>query len=187
MTWQILALDISGTPRKWVSAETAVGYYARNLVAYEFGKVESIYRGGWQRNGERSQISVSNILAVHGPGFIAHDFVKVPSLTSEKLFARDRHVCAYCGMQFRERDLSRDHVTPAARGGRDIWMNLVTACHACNTRKASRTPEEAGMPLCYLPYVPSRWEDFILANRHILVDQMEYLLAKVPAQSRLHS
>ena len=66
-------------------------------------------------------------------------------------------------------------------------MNLVTACRACNTRKASRTPEEAKMPLVYLPYVPSRWEDFILANRHILADQMEYLLAKVPAHSRLHA
>jgi hypothetical protein len=187
MTWQVLALDITGAPRKWVSAETAVGYYARNMVAYEFGNVERIYRGGWQRNGHRSQIRVSNILAVHGPEFIAHDFAKAPSLTSEKLFARDRCLCAYCGVQYRERDLSRDHVTPSARGGRDTWMNLVTACRACNARKGSRTPEEAGMPLRYLPYVPSRWEDFILANRHILVDQMEYLLAKVPAHSRLHA
>ena len=186
MSWQILALDISGTPRKWVSAETAVGYYARNLVAYEFGKVERVFHGGWQNDGNRSQISVSNILALYGPEFGTHDFAKAPSLSSDKLFVRDRHVCAYCGEQYRERDLSRDHVTPVARGGRDTWMNLVTACRACNIRKASRTPEEAGMPLRYLPYVPSRWEDFILANRHILADQMEYLLAKVPAHSRLH-
>ncbi len=53
-------------------------------------------------------------------------------------------------------------------------------------RKGNRTPEEARMPLLYLPYVPSRWEDFILANRRILADQMAYLLAKVPAGSRLH-
>ena len=50
-----VALDISGTPRKWVSAETAVGYYARDLVAFEFGNAERIYRGGWQRSGKRSQ------------------------------------------------------------------------------------------------------------------------------------
>ena len=187
MTWQILALDITGAPRKWVSAETAVGYYARDLVAFEFGNAERIYRGGWQRSGQRSQIRVSNILAVQGATFIAQRLAETPTLSSEKLFARDRRLCAYCGMHYRERDLSRDHVTPAARGGRDTWMNLVTACRACNTRKASRTPEEAKMPLVYLPYVPSRWEDFILANRHILADQMEYLLAKVPAHSRLHA
>ena len=43
----------------------------------------------------------------------------------------------------------------SARGGRWSWTNLVSACAACNGRKADRTPEEAGMPLVYLPYVPS--------------------------------
>lgn len=182
---QILALDIAGTPRKWVSPETAVAYYARGVVAYEFGNVQREFRGGWQNDGSRSIIRISNILAVRGPEFIAHDFVRVPFLTSEKLFARDRYLCAYCGMRFKERDLSREHVTPVARGGRDTWMNLVTACRLCNVKKGNRTPEQAGMPLIYLPYVPSRWEDFILANRNILADQMEYLLTKVPAESRL--
>ena len=45
-------------------------------------------------------------------------------------------------------------------------MNLVTACAECNGRKAARTPEEARMPLLYLPYVPSRFEDFLLAGRN---------------------
>lgn len=184
MNWQILALDISGAPRKWVSAETAVGYYARDLVAYTFGEVERVYRGGWQRNGQRSRIALRNIVAVHGAGFAA--YAVTPTLNSDKLFARDRFVCAYCGELSRAQRLSRDHVLPAARGGKDTWMNLVTACRACNTRKGNRTPEEAKMPLRYLPYVPSRWEDFILANRHILVDQMEYLLAQVPSHSRQH-
>lgn len=187
MTWQILALDIGGAPRKWVSAETAVGYYARDLVAYEFGHAERVFRGGWQRGGQRSRIRVSNILALRAPELAALDYTSQPALSSAKLFARDRRLCAYCGMRFRERELSREHVLPASRGGRDAWTNLVTACRACNSRKGNRTPEEAGMPLLYLPYVPSRWEDFILANRHILADQMEYLLAKVPVYSRLHA
>ena len=42
------------------------------------------------------------------------------------------------------------------------------------------------MPLLYAPYVPSLWEDFILRNRRILADQMEFLLASVPRTSRLH-
>jgi hypothetical protein len=39
--------------------------------------------------------------------------------------------------------------------------------------------------LLYAPYVPSLWEDFILRNRRILADQMEFLLAHVPRSSRL--
>jgi hypothetical protein len=34
--------------------------------------------------------------------------------------------------------------------------------------------------------VPNRYEHFILRNRHILADQMAFLLAGVPANSRLH-
>ena len=102
------------------------------------------------------------------------------------LFARDRHLCGYCGERFMTRELSRDHVKPVARGGRDSWTNTVTACRRCNTRKGSRSPEQAGMPLLYVPYVPDRHEHFILRNRRILADQMEYLLASVSRNSRLH-
>ncbi len=64
-------------------------------------------------------------------------------------------------------------------------MNVVTACRACNHRKANRTPAQAKMPLLYTPYVPTLWEDFILRNRRILADQMEFLRAHVPRNSRL--
>ena len=64
-------------------------------------------------------------------------------------------------------------------------MNVVPAGRACNHRKGPLTTEQAHMPLLYAPYVPSRWEDFILRNRRILADQMEFLLAHVPKSSRL--
>jgi hypothetical protein len=35
--------------------------------------------------------------------------------------------------------------------------------------------------------VPSLWEDFILRNRRILADQMEFLMAHLPHTSRLHA
>ena len=110
-----------------------------------------------------------------------------PGLTNALLFARDRHLCAYCGEGHMSRDLSRDHVVPVSHGGRDSWTNSVTACKKCNIRKANRTPEQAGMPLIYVPYVPNRHEQFILRNRRILADQMEYLLAGVPRTSRLYA
>lgn len=51
-------------------------------------------------------------------------------------------------------------------------------------RKANRTPAAAGMKLHYVPYAPNRYEVFILSNRKILVDQMEFLLQGVPKGSR---
>ena len=42
------------------------------------------------------------------------------------------------------------------------------------------------MKLHYVPYVPNRYEAFILANRKILADQVEFLLMGVPKHSRVH-
>lgn len=55
-------------------------------------------------------------------------------------------------------------------------MNTVAAC-ACNARKADRTPEQARMPLLFMPYVPSRFEDFLLKGRRIRADVHEWLAA----------
>ena len=74
---------------------------------------------------------------------------------------------------------------PRARGGKDVWTNVVTACRMCNMRKACRTPDEVRMPLLYVPYEPCRFEHFILTGRRIRTDQMEYLAARLPRHSRL--
>ena len=97
-----------------------------------------------------------------------------------------RALCAFCGGLFSPLKLTCDHILPMSRGGRDTWMNVVTACRSCNQRKGSRTPEEARMQLLYEPYVPNRAEFLILANRRILADQMEFLKQHVSANSRLH-
>jgi hypothetical protein len=81
--------------------------------------------------------------------------------------------------------LTRDHITPLSRGGKDTWMNVVTACRHCNGLKRNRTPEEAGTELLYAPYVPNKAEYLILTNRRIFVDQMEFLKQHVSAHSRL--
>ena len=95
-------------------------------------------------------------------------------LTRKEVFQRDRYTCQYCGAQ--GRDLTLDHVIPRHRGGKHTWENLVTACKACNHRKAGRTPAEARMKLLnepraprvsqyyvFYPYLASRqgWRKFI--------------------------
>jgi hypothetical protein len=39
-------------------------------------------------------------------------------------------------------------------GGSDSWENLVTCCMKCNSRKGSRTLEEAGFKLARRPKKP---------------------------------
>jgi hypothetical protein len=53
----------------------------------------------------------------------------------ERIFARDGHVCVYCGQPFPPEQLSLDHVQPRLRGGDSSEGNLVTACRPCNARK----------------------------------------------------
>jgi 5-methylcytosine-specific restriction endonuclease McrA len=64
-----------------------------------------------------------------------------------RIFVRDRFRCQYCGERRAANELTLDHITPRSREGRSTPENLATACVRCNTRKGSRTPEEARMPL----------------------------------------
>jgi 5-methylcytosine-specific restriction endonuclease McrA len=71
------------------------------------------------------------------------------------VYTRDGFRCQYCGEKKEMRDLNYDHVVPRVRGGKTVWENIVTSCYACNDRKGSRTPEEAGMKLPRKPFKPS--------------------------------
>ena len=183
---EVLQLDVSGRPQAWISSREAGVIYATGGVGWTLGRPFCVLRGGMQRRtGLQSRIEVHSIIAVKG-SVPSRAWRQTPALSNAKLFARDRHVCAYCARHFDADDLTREHIVPTSRGGRDTWMNCITACRGCNGRKGSRMPEEANMSLLYLPYVPSLHEDMILRGRRILADQMEFLLASVPRSSRLH-
>ncbi len=184
---KVLKLSAQGLPQSWISLEEAVLHYAADEVRWEMGQRVAVFHGGHNAvTGLQSVIEVNSIIGTRGVPNI-NPFELKPTLSNGKLFARDRNVCAYCGGHFHEEELTREHIVPLAQKGRDQWMNVVTACRSCNHRKANRTPEQARMPLLYAPYVPSLWEDFILRNRRILADQMEFLMAHLPKTSRLHA
>ena len=183
----VLQLDIQGTPQAWITLEHAAVRVATGAVAWVDGDGPlATLRGGFNvARGQRSQIEVHPIVALFGVSRV-NLFDNPPALGKAKLFRRDRFTCAYCGQRFAERDLQCEHIVPASRGGRWAWMNLVTSCGVCNGRKADRTPEEATMPLLYLPYVPSRFEDFLLDGRSIRADVHEWLAQRLPKGSRLN-
>ena len=184
---KVLKLSAQGLPQSWISLEQAVLHYAVDQVRWEMGTEIAVFHGGHNAiTGRQSVIAINSIIGTHGVPHI-NPFSLRPTLTNAKLFARDRCLCAYCGQQFCQHELTREHIQPMAQNGHDDWMNVVTACKPCNHRKGNRTPEQANMPLRYAPYVPSLWEDFILRNRCILSDQMDFLVSNLPSNSRLHS
>lgn len=184
----ILKLDIAGNPRSWITYERAAYYYAKNLVAWEMSENGyTIYGGKSRLTGKRSFMDLNTIIAVRserGEKIIDNARMRV-ALCNKTLFRRDQYICAYCGNEFHDKDLSRDHVIPRSLGGKDIWTNVVTSCHSCNRLKNNQTPEQAKMPLLYVPYEPNKAEYLILMNRRILADQMEFLKTKVSKESRI--
>lgn len=185
----ILQLDVAGNPSRWISYEDSCYYYAKDLVAWSTGQQEITLFGGTNAaTGERSSLSLNTIIAVRGK---VNDkqwkhINRVP-LTNKALFRRDKNVCGYCGNVFSFKELSRDHIVPVSKGGKNKWTNVVTSCMSCNKFKDARTPEQAGMELLYVPYEPNRSEYLILQNHKILADQMQFLLKRVPKHSRLFS
>jgi 5-methylcytosine-specific restriction endonuclease McrA len=85
---------------------------------------------------------------------------KEVKFTRHNLFERDKNTCQYCGKVFDRKDLNLDHVIPRDHGGPTQWENIVCSCIRCNTRKANRTPDQAGMRLIKEPVKP-RWRPFI--------------------------
>ncbi len=170
--YRILRIGLCGTPRQWLRPIEAAALLVKSQVVWSLGEDAVVLRGGINAQGERSQLPIPAIIATRGKaGAVGFH----PTLTNSVLFARDRYICLYCGQRFPAFKLSRDHVVPRGQGGADNWENVVTACRRCNQRKGCRTPEQAAMPLLAVPYRPNVYEFAVLANRHIVADQMAFL------------
>lgn len=177
---RLLSLDAHGRVLDWMNWQHAACLYARGAVAWTLGDPCLTVHGGLnRRSGEHSVLQLHPIVAARGH---AHPRAinPTPTLTNNALFARDAHLCLYCGGQFSRPRLTRDHVLPVSRGGRDVWENVVAACLHCNSRKGGRTPQQATMPLLAVPYRPSWVEHLIMSNRNILADQMAFLKSQLP-------
>lgn len=177
---RLLSLDAHGRALDWIRWQDAACLYVRDAVSWTLGDPCLTVRGGISRStGTRSRLQIHPIIASRGH-VRPSGMDPTPGLTNAALFARDRHLCLYCGRGFSRPQLTRDHVKPISRGGRDIWENVVSACFPCNSRKGGRTPQQAGMPLLAVPYRPSWIEHLLLCNRNILADQMAFLTAQLP-------
>lgn len=188
LTQQALRTDASGMPLEWIDYQDAARLYHLGEVAYELGsRLFTLHGGINARSGRRSELEVHSIIATWGEPVGLHALRDswIPPLNNPTLFRRDAYLCLYCGKRFHSSHLSRDHVTPLSQGGTDCWKNVVSACKRCNHHKAGRTPEQSGMQLLAIPFMPTYAEYIYLKGRRVLADQMEFLCAHFPRTSPL--
>lgn len=170
---RVLRLDLSGTPTSWLTREDAAVLYVKQLVVWELGDTYQELRGGVNRvSGLRSRLTISPVIATRGD---VHIGPRVVGFNNRMLFRRDNYHCMYCGQKYCHAELTRDHVVPRSKGGRDAWENVVAACRRCNQHKADRSPHEADMELLAVPFRPNIFESMFLAQHKVLEDQMDYL------------
>lgn len=121
----------------------------RAVVLMLRGKAEALENGSRLIHTPRYSLPVPSVIRLVY-------FVKRPrpekKLTRLEVFRRDQYRCQYCGRESTE--LTVDHVIPRHKGGRHVWENVVSACIPCNSRKAGRTPKEAGLKLIRQPFTP---------------------------------
>lgn len=77
-------------------------------------------------------------------------------LTRRNLLIRDNYTCQYSGKRINLDTATMDHVLPRSKGGGSTWENLVMCCLDVNSKKADRTPDEAGLNLLKKPSKP-KW------------------------------
>jgi len=200
MYQEVLKLDRNWVPQEWITVKKAIEHEATDEVIEHLGEKIFVYHGGKNRfTGEQSVVETSSIIVVAGEP--SPRKYRDPALTNDSLFKRDLHMCAYCGQVFSKGDLTRDHIHPQnpedsrIAKGRDIWMNVVTACKSCNSLKGNILPGQmlpkvngvqvwgpqgtGRMDPLYLPYVPCKAEHMIMKGKVIQGDQMEFLVKMI--------
>ena len=110
-------------------------------------------------------------------------FAKVPTrrprFSSRNVWERDGGVCQYTGRKLKPAEGNIDHVVPRSRGGTTTWENCVLAHRDVNSRKADRTPHEAGLRLLRQPARPKELPIAMgIQNAHSVEDWGHFLGAK---------
>ena len=109
--------------------------------------------------------------------YIKPQFNRTVRLSRQNIFLRDEYRCQYCCKVFPKKSLTLDHVHPVSKGGQHTWENVVTACSACNNKKADRTVSQMGLKLYKKPVEP-KWplaDERLSFNEHVPLLWKNYL------------
>lgn len=183
---KILKLDAQGQPQAWISRYSAAIYYAKNLIAAEYGNTLYTLHGGWNKDGKQSTLDINSIIQVSsetGSGFTKKRLK--PKLSKAAVFNRDAKTCAYCAKVFTLTDLTWDHIVPISKSGPTIWENLITSCRRCNHFKGNKTIEDVGYHPYFTAFRPTLSEFLYISNHRMLNEQEEFLIGYISQKSRI--
>ncbi len=138
----VLVLNTDNTALHTVSVQHAVGMLVRQVAVIEAAREGAVF-------GPYPLPEVLRLVRYVKTGFL---YAKIPGWTKRGVLRRDKHTCGYCS----EFAATVDHIVPLSRGGQNTWTNTVACCQPCNTKKANRTPDEAGMSLRTRAFAPTR-------------------------------
>lgn len=136
----------------WMSPSRIVSW-ERGVVLVLLGKVDVVEEHDETIRSQSVSLRAPSILRLRRGRKPRTEVVRFNRIN---LFTRDDFRCQYCGEERSAGELTFDHVIPRVRGGKTTWENIVAACVSCNSRKGSRTPEEAGLELRQKPVMPKR-------------------------------
>lgn len=92
---------------------------------------------------------------------------KRPKFCPKAVWDRDEGTCQYTGQKLTLHNANIDHVIPRSRGGKTDWHNCVLTHKDVNSKKANKTPEEAGLKLIRKPQDPKELPStFYIRNKH---------------------
>lgn len=92
----------------------------------------------------------------------------------KNVLIRDNFKCQYCGKVLEENNFTCDHIIPKCKGGKSSWTNIVSCCSLCNSVKADKKLEDAGMKLINNPTCPNVSMFFYLKEKDIPEDWKEF-------------
>ena len=109
--------------------------------------------------------------------FVDMIYKRKVSFSHSNVFVRDNYTCGYCGNVYSKnsKELTIDHIIPKSKGGKNDWMNCITACKSCNALKGNKMLNDVNMKLLFEPHVPTVSEYImqklnITGHAHILQD-----------------
>lgn len=98
-------------------------------------------------------------MTIRAPRVIVQpNFSKMPTVTprptKDAIRKRDNNLCQYTGKLLTKANSNIDHVIPRSQGGKNTFENLVLSHKDVNSKKANKTPQQAGLTLLRRPVAP---------------------------------
>lgn len=107
------------------------------IVGYLTGKVDVVYWfDRFIKTPSRTDLRWPSVIVTKH----AKKFRNEVKLGKQNLYYRDGGKCYWCDEPLTIKNMTFDHLVPKSHGGKNEWMNLVTCCKKCNTKKGNSMP-----------------------------------------------